>query len=140
MKPKLHYYINFLWNNIYEKESYFLGSISTKSENACNLWPRVYKKKQETKNGNIHWKCSRWGSHKCKTTAITRDNDLISCRNEHTHEAFPGRSDAKLFVQKMKQDTKIQQVPVNSIINSKRPAVCVRTKSRPISSSLSVGD
>ena len=75
-----------------------------------------FTKKQETKNGNIHWKCSRWGSHKCKTTAITRENDLISCRNEHTHEVFPGRSDARLLVQKMKQDTKIQQVPVNSII------------------------
>ena len=75
-----------------------------------------FTKKQETKNGNIHWKCSRWGSHKCKTTAITRENDLISCRNEHMHEVFPGRSDARLLVQKMKQDTKIQQVPVNSII------------------------
>ena len=73
-------------------------------------------KKQETKNGNIHWKSSRWGSHKCKTTSITRENDLISCRNEHTHEVFPGRSDARLLVQKMKQDTKIQQIPVNSII------------------------
>ena len=74
------------------------------------------KKKQETKNGNIHWKCSRWGSHKRKTTAITRDNALISCRNEHTHKVFPGRSDARLLAQKMKQDTKIQQVPVNSIV------------------------
>ena len=73
-------------------------------------------KKQETKDGNIHWKCSKWGSHKCKTTAITRENGLISCRNEHTHEVFPGRSDARLLVQNMKQDTKIQQVPVNSII------------------------
>ena len=64
-----------------------------------------FTKKQETKNGNLHWKCSRWGSHKCKTTAITRENDLISCRNEHMHEVFPGRSDARLLVQKMKQDT-----------------------------------
>ena len=71
------------------------------------------------KTGNKEWKHSlevfKMGSHKCKTTAITRDNDLISCRNEHTHEVFPGRSDARLLVQKMKQDTKIQQVPVNSI-------------------------
>ena len=56
------------------------------------------------------------GVPKCKTTAITRENNLISSRNEHTHEVFPGRSDARLLVQKMKQDTKIQQVPVSSII------------------------
>ena len=75
-----------------------------------------FTKKNRKENGNIHWKCSRWGSHVCKTTAITRDNDLISCRKEHTHEVFPGRSNASLLVQKMKQDTKTQQVPVNSII------------------------
>ena len=79
MKPKLHHYIHFPWNNIYQNESNFLGFISTESENACNdpafylgLFPR-----------------------------ITRDN---------------GRSDARLLVQKMKQDTKIQQVPIKSII------------------------
>ena len=112
MKPKLHHYINFPSNNIYQNESNFLGFISTESENAGH----ELTKKQETKNGNVHWKCSRWGSHKCKTTAITRDNDLISCRNEHTHEVFPGHSDARLLVQKIKQDTKILKVPVNSII------------------------
>ena len=57
-------------------------------------------------------------SHKRKTTAITRDNDLFSFTNEHTHEVFPGRSEARLLVQKMKQDTKIQQVPVNSNITA----------------------
>ena len=89
------------------------GYISTESENACNRWPR------QKKTGNKEWKHSlevfKMGSHKCKTTAITRDNDLISCRNEHTHQVFPGRSDARLLGQKMKQDTKILQVPVNSI-------------------------
>ena len=115
MKPKLRHYIDFAWNNIYQNESNFLGSIPTESENACNRWPQVYEKA-----GNKEWKHSlevfKMGSHKCKTTAITRENDLISSRNEHTDEVFPGRLDARLLVQKMKHDTKIQQVPVNSII------------------------
>ena len=51
-------------------------------------------------------------------TAITRDNDLNFCRNEHTHEVFSGQSDTKLFVQKKKQDSKSQQVPVKSFITA----------------------
>ena len=47
--------------------------------------------KKKGKNGNIHRKCLRWASTKCKMTAITRDNDLIPCRFEHTNEVFSGR-------------------------------------------------
>ena len=41
---------------------------------------------------------------------------MISTRNDHSHKVFPGRSEAQVFVQKMNNDTKIQQVPVNSSI------------------------
>ena len=54
------------------------------------------------------------GPINAKTTAITRENDLVSYRNEHTHEVFPGHSDARLIVQKITQDT----VTVNSIIKA----------------------
>ena len=115
MKPKLRHYINFPWNNI-TKMSQISWGLSQQNRRTLVIGGQEFTKKQETKNGNIHWKCSRWGSHKCKTTAVNRENDLISSRNEHTHEVFPGRSDARLFVQKMKQDKKVQQVQVNSII------------------------
>ena len=57
-----------------------------------------------------------WGFHKSKKTAINRDNDLTSCRNERNHEVFVGRSNARLLVQKMKHVSKTQRVLVNSII------------------------
>ena len=74
----------------------------------------------QKKTGNKEWKHSlevfKMRSSICKTWAMTRDNDLISCWNENTHAVFPGRSGARLLVQKLEQDTKIQQVPVINII------------------------
>ena len=77
------------------------------------------------------------GSRKCKTTAIARDNDHITCRNEHTPEVFLGRSDARVLEQKMKQDTKTHQAPVNSI-NIANCLQSVSEKNPLISSSLPI--
>ena len=114
MKQKLRNFINFPSNNIYQNESNFLGSIPTESENACNRWPRVYQKtgNKERKHSLEVFKVGR--SHKCKTTAVTRDNITISKRNDQTQEVFLGRLDARLL--EMKHDTKKLQVPVKSII------------------------
>ena len=60
--------------------------LSQQNRRTLVIGGREFTKKQEAKNGKTHWKCSRRGSHKCKTIAMTRDNDFISCRNEHTHK------------------------------------------------------
>ena len=57
------------------------------------------------------------------TTAITRDNDPNSCKNEHTHEVFSGQSDAE-------KETGLQNSACTSQMYhySKLPAVCIRIK------------
>ena len=73
----------------------------------------AYTKKPEAKKGNEKCKYLGWHFHKCKMTAIRFGHDLTSSRNVHSHEVFLGQYGAQNQVQKMKQDTKIQQVAVN---------------------------
>ena len=36
-----------------------------------------------------------WHSHTCEETAITFGDDLVSSRNDHSHEVFSGQSDMR---------------------------------------------
>ena len=74
-----------------------------------------FHKKLETKT-TTHWKCSKWNSHKCKMTAITANEQLLSTKNEHNHEIITGHVEAKKIVGKMKKTARTEQNPVNNMI------------------------
>ena len=74
-----------------------------------------FHKKLETKT-TTHWKCSKWNSHKCKMTAITANEQLLSTKNEHNHETIPGHVEAKKIVGKMQKTARTEQNRVNNMI------------------------
>ena len=49
-----------------------------------------FTKKQTTKTSE-HWTCARYNSHKCRILAFTAGDELVSTKNEHSHDVRPGK-------------------------------------------------
>ena len=74
-----------------------------------------FTKKQTTKNTE-HWRCARYSSHKCRMLAVTAGDELVSTKNEHSHDVRPGRIEANQIMHQMKKEARQQIVPINSSI------------------------
>ena len=110
-----------------------MGSTPTESDNAYYRWPRVYQEtgnKTETVKGGSPIKAKR---QQKLEIAVLFSVEM----NTRTKFFLIGRSNARLLVQKMKQDKNSASASQNQYW-SKLPSACVRRKNRSIRSSLPV--
>ena len=74
--------------------------------------PYDFTKKQTTKTTE-HWRCD-YSSHKCHNGCHSND-ELISTKNEHSHDFRPEKIEANQIMHQMKKATH-QIVPINKCI------------------------
>ena len=73
--------------------------------------------KQTTKTTE-HWRCAKYSSHECRMLAVTAGDELVSTKNEHSHDVRPGKVEANQIMHQMKREARQQILPVNSSITA----------------------
>ena len=72
--------------------------------------------KNQTTKTTEHWRCARYSLHKCRMLAVTAGDELVSTKNEHSHDVRPGKIEANQIMHQMKREARQRIVPVNSSI------------------------
>ena len=89
--------------------------ISQRNKRTLIIDGHDFTKKQTTKTTE-HWRCARYSSHKCRMLAVTAGDELVSTKNEHSHDVRPGKIEANQIMHQMKKEARQQIVPVSSSI------------------------
>ena len=81
------------------------------------LTDTISQKKQTTKTTE-HWRCANTVSYKCRMLAVTARDELVSAKNEHSHDLRRGKFEANQITHQMKKEARQQILPVNSSITA----------------------
>jgi len=61
-------------------------------------------RKRENQTGQVTWRCSKYTSLKCLSTARTAGEHIVSQPTEHNHEGNVNKILAKVAIQEMKSE------------------------------------
>ena len=66
----------------------------------------IFDKKKQTTKSTEHWRCTIYSSHKCCILAVTARDELVSTKNEHSHDVRPGKIEANQIMLQMKKSAR----------------------------------
>ena len=65
---------------------------------------------KKTTKSTEHWRSTIYSSHKCCMLAVTARDELVSTKNEHSHDVRPGKIEANQIMLQMKKEARQQIV------------------------------